>query len=146
MPADLQYLSDRLEIEDLLHRYAEAVEQKDWSLLATCFTPDAAVDYSASGGAKGSFDEASAFLAQTIPMFSATHFLVANSRVELAGDEATARTHFQTTMVLSNDGGSQYLIVGGYYNDRLRRTDDGWRITERVEEPAFMDSFRPPKG
>jgi hypothetical protein len=146
MAVDLQYLSDRLEIQDLLHRYADAVETQDWELLATCFSADASVDYSASGGAKGTLAEASAFLAQTIPMFSATHFLVANSQVSVEGDDGRARTHFQTTMILAGEGRSQYLIVGGYYNDRLRRTSDGWRITERVEEPVFMDSFRPPKG
>jgi hypothetical protein len=36
-------------------------------------------------------------------------------------------------------GGSDMLIVGGYYNDRFVRTRDGWRICERIEEMAFMD-------
>ncbi|MDQ3145604.1 MAG: nuclear transport factor 2 family protein, partial [Actinomycetota bacterium] len=36
-------LADRLEIDDLLTRYAVAIDTKDWGLLATCFTPDARI-------------------------------------------------------------------------------------------------------
>ena len=41
-------IADRLEIDDLLTRYTVAIDTKDWDLLATCFTPDAHIDYRAS--------------------------------------------------------------------------------------------------
>ena len=44
----------------------------------------------------------------------------------------------------ANDDGSLHIFtVGAYYNDKLVRTDDGWRITERVEQTAFMDGSLP---
>ena len=140
MGIDLQLLSDRLEISDLLHRYAHAVDSKDWALYARCFTPDARIDYSSSGGAAGSFAEVAEWIAKTMDIFSMTQHFVTNSLVTIDGDKASGRAYFYNPMTLPDqDGGVQYLIVGGYYNDRYARTAEGWRITERIEETAFMD-------
>ncbi len=35
------------------------------------------------------------------------------------------------------DQRSPMFFVGGYYNDKLIRTTDGWRITERIEDLAW---------
>ena len=53
----LQEISDRIQIQDLLTRYTNAIDGKDWALLDTCFTPDAHVDYTATGGIKGAYPE-----------------------------------------------------------------------------------------
>ena len=49
----LEEISDRIEINDLLVRYTVAIDEKDWELLDTVYTPDAKVDYTSSGGIKG---------------------------------------------------------------------------------------------
>ena len=41
----LEEISDRIEINDLLVRYTVAIDEKDWELLDTVYTPDAKVDY-----------------------------------------------------------------------------------------------------
>ena len=46
---------DRFAIEDLLQRYTTAIDDKDWDLLDTVFAPDAVLDYTTSGGPKGSY-------------------------------------------------------------------------------------------
>jgi len=137
---DATYVADRLEINDLLNRYADAVDRQDWDQLATCFTPDAKIDYSASGGAAGDFGEVRQWLADTMKMFTMTQHFVTNSRVEINGGEATGRAYFYNPMTLKGgDGETEFLIVGGYYNDRYVRTAAGWRIVDRREEMAFMD-------
>ncbi len=146
MSTEPHLLSDRLEICDVLSRYAQALETKDWALLAICFTEDAAVDYSASGGVHGTVQEAIEFLSQTMPLFSATFCVIANAQVSVDGDAATGRTHFQTTMLLGERGATNYLVAAGYYVDRFRRTDAGWRIAQRVEEPVFIDTFSPARA
>jgi hypothetical protein len=50
---DLQELSDRMEIQAALTRYATAVDSKDWALWRTVFTPDADVDYTSSTPLRG---------------------------------------------------------------------------------------------
>ena len=61
---DLQALHDKIEIQELLARYARGVDSKDWELWKSVFTPDATVDYSSAGAAVGSRDEVAAWLEQ----------------------------------------------------------------------------------
>ena len=35
------------------------------------------------------------------------------------------------------NGGLQLFFDGGYYNDKLVRTANGWRIAERIEETSY---------
>jgi len=136
-------LEDRLAIDDLLTRYAVAIDTKRFDVLDTVFTPDATIDYTSAGGIRGAFPEVKQWLADTLAMFPMTQHLVCNRDVKLDGDTATARSHFFNPMGLPAADGSDGLtlfFVGGYYNDTLRRTGDGWRITQRIEETAWMQS------
>ena len=69
---DLQTISDRIEIDDLITRYTRSVDTLDWERFDTVFTPDATIDYTASGGKKGSRDEVRDWLAETISAFAST--------------------------------------------------------------------------
>lgn len=133
-------VADRLEIHDLLRRYAWAIDTKDWDLLDTVFTPDAFVDYSSNpGGVAGPYPEIRAWLAKMLSPFPVTQHLMANSDVALAGDTATART-----MVLNPQGAAtregplHWFFVGARYDDDLVRTPDGWRISRRVETTLWF--------
>ena len=54
---DQQTISDRIEIDDLITRYTRSVDTLDWERFDTVFTPEATINYSASGGLKASRDE-----------------------------------------------------------------------------------------
>jgi 3-phenylpropionate/cinnamic acid dioxygenase small subunit len=140
----LQEISDRLEIDDLLSRYTFAIDNKDFDALDAVFTPDATIDYTTSGGIKGRYPEVKAWLAKALSMFPMTQHLLGNKRVTIDGDAATSRTHFFNPMGAPKEGGGlQLFYVGGYYQDRLLRTADGWRIADRFEETAWMDGTLP---
>ena len=49
-PMTPQEIADRIEIDDLITRYATAVDTKDWDLYRTVFTDDAVIDYTSAGG------------------------------------------------------------------------------------------------
>ncbi len=134
----LQEIADRIEIDNLLTRYATAVDTKDWDLYASCFTPDAFIDYTAAGGIKGTLPEVKEWLAQVMPLFPMTQHVVTNRVVVITGDRATSRCCFFNPMGIS-DGkrGLTLFFDGGYYNDKLVRTADGWRIAERIEETSY---------
>ena len=150
MPLSLQELSDRIEIDDLLTRYAVGVDRKDWDLWETCFTPDAFIDYRAFGGTSGSVKEVRAWLEKTMVIFPMSQHMVINREVAISGDRARCRSGFYNPMTWPTPEGepTKLSIDGGYYCDELVRTPDGWKIRERVEEFSYstrtMRIFGPP--
>jgi hypothetical protein len=144
MPLSIQELSDRLEINDLMIRYTRAIDTKDYKLLDTCFLPDAHVDYTSSGGTKGSYPEVRAWLEKALAAFPAMMHFVGNTTVELRGDEARTRTYVINPMGFPKKDGSLHVFtVCAHYVDRLARTQQGWRIAERIEQAILMDGTLP---
>ena len=73
-----------------------------------------------------------------------TQHLVSNSVVKVDGDTATARTMVFNPMGTDDGkGGLNLFYVGAWYEDKLTRTPDGWRIAERYEKKAFMQANLP---
>lgn len=140
----LQEMSDRLEIQDLLARYAHAIDDREWEALDRVFTPDATIDYSELGGSKGKLPETKAFLASAMGNFSAFQHLSTTTRLEIDGDRATARTILFNPMVMMHEGEERVFFIGLWYRDTLVRTADGWRIAHRREEKSW--SFNAPQG
>ena len=62
----LQYLLDRLEIEDKVKLYAELIDRKRFDELEQVFTPDAYIDYTASGGIAGPLGEIREYLRRSM--------------------------------------------------------------------------------
>ena len=137
-------ISDRIRINELLTRYTVAIDTKDWALLDTCFTPDAHVDYTSSGGTKGPYPEVRVWLEKALAAFPMTQHFISNTTVAIEGDRAKSRTYVINPMGFpKEDGGLHIFTVGAYYNDELVFTDEGWRIAERIEEQAYLDGTLP---
>jgi ketosteroid isomerase-like protein len=134
----LQEISDRIEIQDLLSRYTDAIDRRDWDALDAVFTGDAFIDYTSVGGASGNLAEIKQFLDDSFKFFESTQHLIGSSVVNINGDEATARTICHNPMVFKGGKDPRLLVCGIWYRDRLVRTPDGWRIAERVEESSYM--------
>ena len=137
MAMSVQEISDRFEIQDLLVDYAHAIDTHDWEALDRVFTPDADIDYSAVGGAKGKYPEIKEFLAASLPMFGVTQHMVSNMRVRLSGDAATGRIMLFNPSVLEIEGEKKIFFLGLWYADKYVRTAEGWRIAERIEETGW---------
>ena len=139
---DWQEISDRLEIQDLFARYSFAIDERDWDALDSVFTPDARIDYTESGGAKGSLAEIKAWLPGALARFPAFQHMVATTKLTLAGDKATSRTILFNPMVEEGEGGErQTFFMGLWYRDTLVRTPGGWRISERYEELGWTHNL-----
>jgi len=140
MPLSSQEISDRIEINDLLVRYCTAIDTQDWSLLDSCFLPDATLDYTQTGGIAGKYPEVRAWLEKVLAIFSVTVHFIGNSTVKLDGDRASSRTYTINPMGIERQDGSTHIFtVGGTYVDELTRTAEGWRIARRTEESAYVD-------
>jgi hypothetical protein len=134
-----QELSDRLEIQDQITAYSYAVDFHRWDDLDDIFTADAQLDFSASGGDKGGLTEIKAFFDKALNLFAGHQHLMGNTAVQLAGDSATSQTLCHNPMYLAGKDGEQKVIfVGIWYHDEWRRTDDGWRISRRVQQKGYL--------
>lgn len=139
----LEYISDRLQLTDLCTRYAVGVDRKDWDLWESCFTEDAIIDYTTTGGVKLVRPEMRKWIEQAMAPFSGTQHLTLNHEVEINGDTAKGRLAFYNPMPLELEQGKLFFLVGGWYIDEYVRTAEGWKFTSRAEEMSFDTSKIP---
>lgn len=137
---DVQQLSDRLEISDVLVRYTRAIDTGDWDRLDTVFTPDAQIDYTQSGGIEGGYATVKPWLAEHLPIFPRRMHTLGQVEVRYdgdaaGGDAADVAAYFHNPMMMPAGDGAEVLVeFGGIYHHRMVRTADGWRSERLVEE------------
>jgi hypothetical protein len=102
-----QEISDRLELIDLMVRYAHAVDTRSWDDFDDIFTADATIDYSAFGGSTGTVAETKDYLASVMPTFPAFQHLVSNPMLDIDGDAATGRTMCFNPMAVARPDGDE---------------------------------------
>jgi 3-phenylpropionate/cinnamic acid dioxygenase small subunit len=133
---DTQALSDKIEIHELLARYARGVDSKDWELWKSVFTSDATLDYSSAGAVVGTRDEAAKWLEDGLRVVPMTQHFITNIEIDLDGDRAKVRAMFYNPMLLP--GMAEQSYCGGYYHHDLVRTADGWKSERLVEENVWF--------
>ncbi len=137
----LQEISDRLEIEDLVKNYANAIDRRAFDQLRDLFTADAHIDYSAMGGSVGNLEETITFLKNSLTqeLFPNYQHLVSNIHIELDGDNAKGRVMCFNPMEMAiSEGEHQVFMLGLWYLDDYQRTADGWRFCRREEEKSWV--------
>jgi 3-phenylpropionate/cinnamic acid dioxygenase small subunit len=131
MPLDLQQISDRIEIEELLVRYSRALDHREFDTLETLFTENAVFDAGSLGCPTGA-GEIRAMIEGTLTGLDATQHLVGKSLIEIDGDSAEVRTYLISQHIReATPGPVKHYFVGGEYADRLMRTPEGWKIAYR---------------
>jgi 3-phenylpropionate/cinnamic acid dioxygenase small subunit len=134
---NIQQISDHLEITALLHRYARAVDTKDWALYWSVFTEDAHVDYSSAACPAGGRDDVTDWLSQAfehLPM--SQHYITDIEITPVTRDTATVRAMFYNPMQLP--GMADVSYCSGYYHHDVVRTSDGWRSARLREDNAWF--------
>jgi len=139
---DLQELSDRQEIVDLITRYTRAVDTRNWDDLDHVFTEDAVLDYSPVGGPADVLAVVKPWIAQGLAGFERYQHVIGQVSIELDGDEARATAYLFNPMVsVAPDGAEKLWEVGGYYRHELRRTAEGWRSTRMLDDIVWTRGF-----
>lgn len=125
--SDERSLADEHAIRRVLHTYAAGCDRRDWTRLRTCFLDEVEIDLSSWNGAERArmaADDWVRGVREGLSGFDATQHLTANHLVELDGDDACCTADVQASHVL--DG--RRAVIGGWYDTRLRRSAEGWRI------------------
>ncbi|MCV7203520.1 polyketide cyclase [Mycolicibacterium peregrinum] len=129
--------ADKLEVTELLYRYAELIDAGDFDGVGELLGR-AMFGGPASGSVSGAQTIAKLF-AQTTRRFpdhgnrTRTRHLVLNPIVELDGDRAESRSTFCVVQHVPDAPSPvplQPIVVGRYF-DTFARDDEGWYFTER---------------
>jgi len=126
----LQLLLDERDIRALLHRYATALDNKDWALLADCFVADASAFYETIGELEG-YPAIEALCRTALSNMTRTQHLIGNIDITIDGDSATSSCYLHAQHVRVGAPGGDTNIIAGCYEDELVRTARGWRICRR---------------
>ncbi len=129
-------LADRLAIQDVMVKYATAVDARDLDRQASCFRHDAVVTGFGTEPIVGR-DAFQAYVAQALTRYGKTQHLLGNFEVTITGDTAHLRTYVQATHSLATETGD-LIVLWAIYDDQLVRTDDGWLITEHRLERLLL--------
>ncbi|MFV8244100.1 nuclear transport factor 2 family protein [Mycolicibacterium peregrinum] len=124
---------DRLDIIDVLVRYATGIDRRDWPLFRTVFTDDCVLDYGEIGQWDG-VDAVTEFMDQVHAMAGHTLHRLSNHAIAVDGDTATARTYVDS-LIMAQDNSSGVNGIG-FYDDELVRTTAGWQIARRRFTPV----------
>ena len=125
-----QRLHDERAIRALAVRYCWALDDNDWGRLAEVFLPDATACFDGRTLLDG-LGEITAKCRRALSHLDASHHMVTNHQVSLAGDRADHRCYLQAQHVRADAAAGPNFIVAGRYLDRVVRTPEGWRIKHR---------------
>lgn len=134
MSLDLQTLADRIAIEECLYRYAHLIDTMHYHRIAEeVFTEDGSIDFGGDRAVGRDAIHAQAMGYQGALMGCSHN--VTNVVIEVNGDEARAASRILAWHWFAIPGADPLrptdLLAVGAYEDRLRRTAQGWRIFER---------------
>lgn len=130
MPADdeLRIGADRIAIQDLMARYAYAVDAKRYELLDDVFLTGAEIDFLANGGIRDTWPAIGEWLTSAMSGFTACQHYLSNFATDVSGDRAASRFYVLTQMITVRDGSDHMVSDGGYYHAEFLRTPAGWRV------------------
>jgi hypothetical protein len=128
--------SDRADLIELLGRYADIADLKDFTdRPGRVFTDPVTLDFSSVAGIPpmtvplGDYVE---ILRASFAPFAATHHIISGHVIELDGDRATIHAHVRAEHWIPSGiaaGGPDRWLVVGFYDNEAVRTADGWRLS-----------------
>jgi 3-phenylpropionate/cinnamic acid dioxygenase small subunit len=133
----LEFLQDKLAIEQVYIRYCEAIDNKQFDALSEVFVADTYHDYTQAlgpGVVVTSLDQLLGSMRAHLGDGSncgATQHNVNNFRIGVDGDTARAKVNYYAVhRGIGKYAGALYSMWG-LYDDELVRTAAGWRVARR---------------
>src|SRR3954462_8530471 len=139
----LRAIQDRLEITDVLYRYAPAIDRFDWDGVRSTLADDLVAQYGNADPVEGG-DAVVAWIAEFCADVAWQHHFLSVYHVDADGDHATALVYHTTHQLFGAHPDSPKVLVGRYHNE-LRRQDGGGKIS-RLRGELLWAEERAAKG
>jgi len=134
----IRALQDRADIEEVLYTYSSAVDSFDKAGVRGCLADDIHATYG-NGDPVTDADTLADWIADATATCIWQHHLLNVYHVRIDGDQANTVSYLTSYQVFEEDPKAAIILVARYH-DVLRRTGDGWKISERVMELLWGES------
>jgi ketosteroid isomerase-like protein len=127
--AALRRLIDEADVAQVILRYADGLDRRNFDQVWACFTPDAEVTGSAFSGPLQDYLPR---LLEGVRSFGATQHFMGNQLRSVDGDRAHTETYAVAHHFHDPAGEQEAIVMGVRYVDDLARQADGrWLIARR---------------
>ena len=127
-PASRDAAHDPAAVIETVYGYAWGVDRRDWTGYRAIFDERVRIDFSSWNGQPPTELAADEWVGHVVPLFTgldASQHSMTNPRVVIDGPTATCLMYVTAEHVLCE----RWFTVGGWYDDRLVWTGDGWKLS-----------------
>ncbi len=119
------------EIIELLNRFAMSVDKRDYEALRSCLTDEVNFDYSALGRTfSRSADNFVSEVKEGHRGIDGIQHVTSNHLIELEVSSAFCECNYIASHSIRSAEEEFFWSLGGRYDYRLTRTDEGWKISQ----------------
>jgi hypothetical protein len=137
-------LKDRMDVTDVLYRYASTIDTKDYVRLRSILVDDLWAQYGTADPVVGA-DEVLGFISEYTKTALWQHHLLSVYHVDVEGDHAKALVYHTSNQLYAEKPETVQVIVARYHNE-LTRTPDGWKISKLVFERLWAEERQDTTG
>ncbi|QLS59454.1 nuclear transport factor 2 family protein [Klebsiella variicola] len=145
LQSEVQEMVNRCAIQSLLHRYAQALDDRSFTMsLKNIFTSDCVVDL--PPGMHQGFTDLDKFHATVMAPFANTQHLITNHIIEISGDKASFRANTHVTHLIASEGDnhdSRLFVVGGVITGVAVLMLHNWMIQNITLVPIWRQGEGP---
>ena len=142
--AAVRALQDRVDVTDVLYRYASPIDAFDHAGLRSVLADDLWAQYGNADPVVGG-DALARWIDEATAAVVWQHHLLSVYHTDVDGDDAKALVYHTSHQVFEDDPDTAKLIVGRYHCE-LRREPGGWRISRIVLEILWAEDKTDPTG
>jgi ketosteroid isomerase-like protein len=138
----LTYFLDYIEIIDVLQRYGQAVDTRDFKLLRTCYGDEIEVDHSPTigmGRMRISADKWCALADKFHSQLDGDEHVLIPQSIVINGDTAFCHVLMQAHHFYRGAKGSPFQTLMGTYDLGFTKTDDGWKISQSIQGVSWTE-------
>lgn len=119
---------DSQQIQELMARYANAIDSKDYTAIGFCFTEDATASYSDFSGPLNGRAAILAHMRKALGPLTSTQHIFGNFIIDTEGEEGRATCAILAQHLGAGGTAGKTYLSGGQYSLTLRRIGDDWQI------------------
>ena len=143
LEAKVRFLLDRAEIADVVRRYAQSIDTRDFALLRTCCTEEIEMDFSPTvvGMTRPRFtaDEWVGMVSAFHSQFDGTEHILVPEGIDVEGDAARCYAVMHASHFKRDAKGSPHHLIAGSYDMTFTRTADGWKMCRASQVVRWVE-------